>query len=122
MDAKQLLFSIDGRISRSTFWLKYVLPVFIISIVINIVAGLLSGSHENPSPVGFIIALIWQLLLIYPSICVYAKRWHDRDKSAWWILIGFIPLVGAIWTLVECGFLKGTDGPNRFGEDPVPNA
>jgi uncharacterized membrane protein YhaH (DUF805 family) len=75
MDIKQLLFSIDGRISRSTFWL-----------------------------------------------CVYGKRWHDRDKSAWWILIGLIPFIGWIWVLVEVGFLKGTDGPNRFGEDPVPGA
>ena len=48
-----------------------------------------------------------------------ARRWHDRDKSGWWTLIGLIPVVGAIWILVECGCLKGSDGPNRFGADPL---
>ncbi|MGE9293422.1 MAG: DUF805 domain-containing protein [Puniceicoccales bacterium] len=123
MDFKQLYLSIDGRISRSTFWLKFALPIIIISIILNIIAGVMAGSDpNNPNPAGFAIVGIWNLLLIYPSICVYAKRWHDRDKSAWWILIGLIPLVGPIWTLIECGFLKGTDGPNRFGEDPAPTA
>ncbi|MDP0496678.1 MAG: DUF805 domain-containing protein [Verrucomicrobiota bacterium JB024] len=123
MDAKQLYFSINGRISRSTFWLKFVLPVFIISILVNIIAGMvMGGDPNNPNPAGFALIGVWQLFLIYPSICVYGKRWHDRDKSAWWILIGLIPFIGWIWVLVECGFLKGTDGPNRFGEDPVPAA
>lgn len=120
MDFKQLYLSIDGRINRSTFWLKFVLPVVIISIVINIIAGMMMGSDpNNPNMAGLAIIGLWQLILIYPAICVYAKRWHDRDKSAWWILIGLIPLVGSIWILVECGFLKGTEGPNRFGEDPL---
>ncbi|MBC2594340.1 DUF805 domain-containing protein [Ruficoccus amylovorans] len=123
MDFKQLYLSIDGRINRSTFWLKFVLPVVIVSIVINIIAGVMMGSDpNNPNMAGFAILGIWQLILIYPSICVYGKRWHDRDKSAWWILIGLIPLVGPIWVLVECGFLKGTEGPNRFGEDPLAGA
>lgn len=47
------------------------------------------------------------------------KRWHDLDKSGWWVLINFIPIVGGLWCLVECGFLKGTVGPNRFGPDPL---
>jgi len=60
-----------------------------------------------------IIALFW------PSLAVQAKRWHDQDRSAWWILIGFIPFVGAIVALVMCGFIAGTPGPNRFGEGPM---
>ena len=54
-------------------------------------------------------------LALIPSIIVYIKRFHDRDKSGWWVLIGLIPIIGAIWLLIELGFLKGTDGPNRFG-------
>ena len=33
----------------------------------------------------------------------------------WWVLIGLIPIIGALWLLIELGFLKGTDGPNRYG-------
>ena len=54
-------------------------------------------------------------LALIPSIIVYIKRFHDRDKSGWWVLIGLIPIIGGIWLLIELGFLKGTPGPNRFG-------
>lgn len=57
------------------------------------------------------------ILYLWATYAVTAKRWHDRDKSGWWSLIGLIPF-GSIWMLVECGFLKGTDGPNRFGGHP----
>ena len=56
---------------------------------------------------------------IYPMLAVYAKRWHDRDKSGWWTLIGLVPFIGAIWLLVECGILEGTRGPNSYGPDPL---
>ena len=57
--------------------------------------------------------------LIWMSLAVQAKRWHDQDKSAWWILIGFIPFVGGLITLIMCGFIAGTPGPNRFGDVPA---
>jgi len=47
---------------------------------------------------------------------------HDRDKSAWWMLIILIPFVGGIWYLVEVGFLKGTEEQNQFGSDPLAAA
>jgi len=28
-------------------------------------------------------------------------------------------VVGWLWHLIECGFLRGTIGPNRFGQDPL---
>jgi uncharacterized membrane protein YhaH (DUF805 family) len=60
---------------------------------------------------------IFALLTLIPTIIVYVKRFHDRDKSGWWVLIGLIPIIGVIWLLIELGFLKGTPGPNRFGTD-----
>ena len=62
---------------------------------------------------------ILTLIFLWPSLAIYTKRWHDRDKSGWWSLIMFVPVVGALWFLIECGFLRGTDGPNRFGNDPL---
>ena len=47
------------------------------------------------------------------------KRWHDRGKSGWWVLIALIPLVGPIWAIIETGFLPGTSGPNEYGPDPL---
>jgi uncharacterized membrane protein YhaH (DUF805 family) len=49
-----------------------------------------------------------------PGLSVQVRRLHDTDRSGWWMLIGLIPLVGAIALLVfNC--LPGTDGSNRFG-------
>ena len=53
------------------------------------------------------------------SFAGQVKRWHDRDKSGWFVLVNFIPFIGTIWALVELGFLRGTMGPNRFGPDPL---
>ena len=62
------------------------------------------------------------LILLAPALvnfAVLAKRWHDRNKSAWWAFIHLVPVIGVLWTFVECGFFKGTTGKNRFGPDPL---
>ncbi|WP_417430347.1 DUF805 domain-containing protein [Kiloniella sp.] len=63
---------------------------------------------------------IFSLLALIPSILILIKRWHDRDKSGWWTLIIFVPIIGSFWVLIECGFLRGTAGPNRFGASRFP--
>jgi uncharacterized membrane protein YhaH (DUF805 family) len=115
MPPSQLYFSFDGRVNRKVFWLNFVvlivMPVILVTSIIDVSMGY-AGRHGPASLVGM-LALVW------PSLAVQAKRWHDIDKSAWWILVGFIPIIGAIWTLVANGFLRGTAGPNRFGTDPL---
>ena len=63
--------------------------------------------------------LITLVVLAWVVLAVAAKRWHDRNKSALWILFTLIPIIGQIWTLVELGFIRGTKGHNRFGPDPM---
>ena len=46
---------------------------------------------------------IFTLLSLIPAIIVHIKRFHDRDKSGWWVLLGLIPFIGAIWLLIELG-------------------
>lgn len=64
-----------------------------------------------------IVLLIYSVLIFIPNLALAVRRLHDQDKSGWWILIGFIPLIGAIWLFVLY-LLDGTPGPNRFGPDP----
>ena len=52
------------------------------------------------------------------GFALVVKRWHDRNRSWTWALLGFIPIVGWIWQGVECSFLEGTLGPNRYGPSP----
>ena len=116
MDFKQFYLSAQGRVNRKQWWLKLVLPVFVISIILAFV-DMATGNFDPQNGVG-LFSSIFGLAVLIPAILVYIKRFHDRDKSGWWILIGLIPIIGAIWLLVELGFLAGTPGPNRFGPPP----
>ena len=60
------------------------------------------------------------LAVLWPALAITAKRWHDRNRSAWWILINLVPVIGSLWTFVECGLMPGTAGPNRYGPAPAP--
>jgi uncharacterized membrane protein YhaH (DUF805 family) len=113
----------EGRINRKPFWLGIVVIVVIslIASVLDMILGMPRIGASAMSAGSGVISTIVSLVLIYPSIALSAKRWHDRGKSAWWILINIIPVIGWIWSLVETGFLRGTDGPNRFGPDPLTN-
>ena len=106
------LLSFEGRIGRQTLWLRFIVPYIVIGIVLGVIDGLIG--------LGGILVGLFYLAALWPYLAVLAKRWHDRGKSGWWTLIGLIPVIGGIWILVECGFLKGTDGDNTYGADPVP--
>lgn len=110
---KDFLLTYEGRFNRARFW-AFTLAYIGLSIVVGIVDSVLG--------LGGILGLLLALVAIYPSICVAIKRAHDRDKSGWWILIALIPVIGVIWYLIEWGILKGTDGANRFGPDPLATA
>jgi uncharacterized membrane protein YhaH (DUF805 family) len=117
MDWNYLFTSMEGRISRQPFWIGHAI-LTVTSWLANLI---ISGIFGN-GMIGGLLSLIMALLLLYPLIALAAKRWHDRDKSGWWNLTLLIPLFGWLWYSVECGFLAGTPGPNRFGRDPLGNA
>jgi uncharacterized membrane protein YhaH (DUF805 family) len=112
IDWQYLLFQFDGRINRAKFWWG-VGGLIVGYIILGVVYGLVdSGAIQG------LLALVY-LAFIWPSLAISIKRWHDRDKSGWWVLIGFIPIIGPIWALIETGFLEGTSGPNQYGPDPL---
>lgn len=120
MSLMQKLFSFDGRIRRRDWWLLSIASAVVFyAIVFGFAFGLgqpgPDGQMTNPAgAIGF----IFYLPLLWISLALQVKRWHDRDKAWYWLFISFIPLVGGIWVLIECGFLDGTPGPNRFGPSP----
>jgi uncharacterized membrane protein YhaH (DUF805 family) len=118
---RKLLFSFDGRVGRAPYWLVLLAVLFIDSVAFGAVGGfeVLDGDTMAVERKG----RFWALLVVLPSLwiglVVTVKRWHDRNKSGRWVLVNLVPVVGWLWTLVECGFLRGTTGPNRFGQDPL---
>jgi uncharacterized membrane protein YhaH (DUF805 family) len=113
MDYQRFYLSADGRVNRKQWWLYLVVPAVIVSIILSMLDGAI-GTFDPELGLGLLSGL-WTLIILIPSIVVNIKRFHDRDKSGWWVLIGLIPIIGSLWLLIELGFLKGTEEPNRFG-------
>lgn len=124
--AIDFMFSFKGRIGRLAYW-AYSLGIWTVIISLAIAMGWFDPAVGGDVPMAVetgddaLVAILFGLIFmgfLWSGYAVQAKRWHDRDKSGWWSLIGFVPYIGGIWVLVECGFLRGTDGVNRFGDVP----
>lgn len=100
----------SGRSSRSEYWWAF-LAIMIGYFIIGLLSGLLGET------VGSIVIGIAVLAILLPSIAIAIRRLHDTDRSGWWYLLSLIPLVSLVLLFFYCQ--KGTDGPNRFGPDPL---
>jgi uncharacterized membrane protein YhaH (DUF805 family) len=129
-------FGFSGRLNRAKYWL-----VVVVNLVVLIGLGIVAFYVVGTPPLWGVFALV-ALVLAVSGLAIGVKRLHDRDKSAWWLLLfylgpsvlsslgglfgdagailfGLASLALSIWTLVELGCLRGTDGPNRYGPDPL---
>lgn len=113
-DWKYLFTSFDGRINREPFWAG-VLVLIGANIVLAIIGGILGAIF---GPLQY-LATIASLVLIYPAVALYAKRWHDQSKSGWWTLVVLIPLLGAIYMIYMLGIKEGEPEANQYGQNPL---
>jgi uncharacterized membrane protein YhaH (DUF805 family) len=114
----QYLFSFDGRIGRGTYWLSGIGGGILIMMLFIIPAVIVAAVTQSEAAVN-VLVLIAYIPLTWMNLAVAAKRWHDRGKSGWWSLIGFVPIIGSIWIIVECGLLEGDFGDNEYGPAPL---
>ncbi|MEF1290464.1 DUF805 domain-containing protein [Vibrio sp. M260118] len=139
MSIKELLFSFQGRIGRKTYWIWNV--VYYLMIV-----GFALGVNALFPAVAHLILPLFLIVILIPDLAITAKRWHDRGKSSWWLLLNiplvfgrmtvpvggaaaatqpsllqagmsFVALACGVWILTECGFLKGEEGDNQYGPE-----
>ena len=109
-------FVIKGRASRSEYWFLQLLFTPLAMYVGFWSEPVSAGTIDPPSL--YILSTILVIFLFIPAITSQIRRFHDRDKSGWFIFINLIPLVGWIIALVML-LDKGTPGKNRFGEYPL---
>jgi len=91
----------SGRASRSEFWW------FILFVSLALMVGAVLG----------VFGAIIILPLLLPAISAEVRRLHDIDRSGWWVLLCVLPPVNLVVKLIWWT-RKGTEGPNRFGDDP----
>jgi len=98
-----------GRSSRSEYW-WFVLFNILVQIFLNLLTSMAAAFA--------FLSLIVMLGLLVPGIAVGVRRLHDLGKSGWWLLLGFIPIVGAI-VLIYWFIQPGEDQPNDWGPNPL---
>jgi uncharacterized membrane protein YhaH (DUF805 family) len=100
-----------GRAARSEYW-YWTLFTIVVSIATGIIDAMLF-----PGIASGLLSPLSSLALFLPSLAVSARRLHDLDRTAWWLLIALTG-IGLILLLIwDC--MKGTTGSNRFGADPL---
>ena len=100
-----------GRAARSEFW-YWQLFLTLAGLIVAILDTSL-GLHSKP------FGLIYYLVTLLPTLAVGARRLHDTGRSAWWLLLWLVPLIG--WIVLLIWFCtKGSNGYNSFGPDPLP--
>ena len=108
----------QGRARRREYW-YFTLFNFLAVVVLTIIDMTL-GTFSMDAEVG-LLSGIYSLGVLIPSIAVAVRRLHDTDRSGWWLLLCFIPILGVILLIVFL-VLDGTPGPNRFGANPKEGA
>ena len=103
-----------GRARRKEYWF-FALFNLIVSVVLTTV-DYMTGSLDPELGVG-LLSGIYSLAILIPSLAVTVRRLHDTDRTGWWVLIAFIPFIGAIVLLVFM-LLDSKPGDNRYGPNP----
>jgi len=105
-----------GRARRTEFWWYQCVwwALYLVLIALDHLLGTFSGAYGGGHG---LFSTVFALALLLPSVAVAVRRLHDTDKSAWWLLIGLVPVVGWIGLLIF--YLQPGDvGANPFGPDP----
>lgn len=128
------LFSFSGRVGRSTFWWFALANLVPTGLFVAWLASLdiwtesqsysaysgstqVDWSGDNSAILGTFVVTLLIFSIIGLSISI--RRWHDLNKSGWWVLISVVPF-GSLYALYKQGFVRGDDGSNQYG--PAPGA
>lgn len=109
----------QGRSRRAEYWwpvLMYVMA-YVALIVVTGVGSALGDLGGILIAIAGIAYFLFALAILIPMLAVGFRRLHDTDKSAWWLLISFVPIVGSIVLLIFF-VSEGTKGSNKYGPDP----
>lgn len=109
----------QGRSRRAEYWwpmLMYVI-VYVAFLIISGIGSAMGDLGVILIAIAGLAYVVFGIAIIVPMFAVTFRRLHDTDKSAWWMLISFIPLVGGIVLLIFT-VMEGTKGTNKYGPDP----
>lgn len=116
----------SGRSRRSEYWYAMfmntiIIFVFELIMLVPITKGIINNNLSTGETIftmaGWLIFFLYYLAILIPSLSMTVRRLHDIGKSAWWLLIGFIPYIGSI-ILFIFSVLDSQPGANKYGPNP----
>ncbi len=107
-------FDFDTRSSRSEFWYW-----FLFLVLAGIVCKIIDAGMRNDTFLGYgpVYGMFW-FVSILPTIAVGVRRLHDTNRNGAYYLVNAVPVLGWI-VFYYWACLRGTEGSNRFGFDPL---
>lgn len=107
----------SGRSRRKEYWFFYLFNVLILFGIVIVEAALDLSDPEGFGP----LSAIYFLAMFIPGLAVTVRRLHDTNRSGWWFLISFVPLIG-FFALLFFALSEGDSGTNAYGPDPKASA
>jgi len=113
-----------GRFSRQDYWITWAI-ISVCNVAVMLVFAMIAHFLSDPKTVVIVeffelVFTIWLYALeLWVLTMAMIKRWHDLDRSGWHASLCYIPVIGILLATIYLGFVPGTKGPNRFGNDPV---
>jgi len=102
------MLSLEGRLTRGGFWaLALLLGGSFVVLFVFLESALGRGATWLLYPPFF-----------WSAAALLVKRLHDRARSAWWLLVAVIPVLGPLWLFIDLALRAGTPGDNQYGDDP----
>lgn len=108
-----------GRATRKEWWTFYLvntaIVIFFGSIYSHDLIRLMSGGFEHSGLSTVLFLFFWATLL--PTLATIVRRLHDTGRTGWWVLLGFVPMIGGLVLLIMLLF-DSQAGPNQYGPNP----
>ncbi|MGZ8225781.1 MAG: DUF805 domain-containing protein [Methylococcaceae bacterium] len=113
---KYAVFS--GRAGRQEYW-YFTLFNILVGILLRVMDQI-TGNLDYETGLG-LLSTFYSLVVLIPATAVLVRRLHDTDRSAWWLLIALVPLIGELVLLVFT-LQDSQPGNNQYGANPKDNA
>jgi len=97
----RLLFSVQGRISRTEFWVGLTVILAICTLAL-----LIAGNHSRVRGLSEFFGVVAAIGMASPFclVAIVIKRLHDIDRSGWWAFALLFPLLlGALALIAYAG-------------------
>ena len=118
MDVFKEVFTTQGRLNRrmhAKYQMIWTTLIILATITSSLITEFLTDVPDNEwkQTIGGVLSLIW----LVGFFTIMTRRLHDLNKSGWFNLVAFVPLIGVFfWLYIFCG--KGQVGANKYGEEP----